>query len=138
MLIKITTGLPAKAIDPKEAPNFVLFDHAEEIEFGPATEFTSNRSFDEFVRFRPAHDLCLIRYLNPHVEHALFSDPAKKGDYEITERHRYIANSIVFTRQGQRHRVVFDGVAYICTDDGKTLERVYAGGGYNTGEEAAA
>ena len=40
----------------------------------------------------------------------------------------YVVSVITFTREGKLHVIFFDGEAYICSDEGKTLERIMAGG----------
>lgn len=132
MLIKISTGLPVKSLSEIESPNFVLFDHAEEVEFGPAEVLTEDRELQDFCVFTPPATR-VMRFINPHVERDLFALQSADGESPpvIGKDRRYLINEVLFTRKGERYRVVFDGVAYICSDEGKTLEKVYAGGGYS-------
>lgn len=73
----------------------------------------------------------------PHVDHAgikntylydtdkeLFGDPRSGGTHEPVQPKFLAAKFIDFTRNGLRCRLSVYGYAYVCNDEGRTIEKV--------------
>jgi hypothetical protein len=54
----------------------------------------------------------------------------KNGDSKVVWNPRFhlLCQRISFFDQGVQENLIFDGEAYICTNDGKTVQKIHAGG----------
>lgn len=129
MLIKIQTA--------QHADSFLLIDRVGSVRYaGNPTEFR-----------RTEVSLTHLRLMADIESTKIVLDPASAGmgfpylptphatpeDYlgKLGDTRGYRVSTPTYEREGQMRSVTFDPIAYICTDEGKTLERARAGGALN-------
>lgn len=140
-----------------EDNQWVLFDNCENVEFNHTVFSTDNYldliSYieNERLSFDVYNDEDVLRLFRPYLLDGIQSEKFKMDDYVaehgtlpvITDSDRdkakiKIANDIDFTahifincvkfiRNGVRKIVFFYTEAYVCNDQGKTIERIHAG-----------
>jgi len=129
MLIKIQTA--------QHADSFLLIDRVDNVRYeGNPTEFRSTE--DLLTHLRLMADIESSRIvLDPASAGMVFpylpTPDATPEDYlgKLSDKRVYRVNTLTYERDGQMRSVTFDTIAYICTDEGKTLERALAGGALN-------
>jgi hypothetical protein len=113
--------------------NFTLFDNAEAVECFCPVHFNGNLDGDRELRKwlqRPEeYSSYYYNFLDglPNQGAVLPETPDHPWTL-LTKRQSYSVARIKFMRAGESYRIVFDGTAYVCTDEGRTLERIEAGG----------
>ncbi len=94
-----------------ETGNWILFDNAEKVEFS-----TTPRKFHSIEEI----DAVGVDEEASHV-HYILTEPCHEGmDFENPVE----AAIISFTQNHKKHIIIFNTVAYLCNDQGKTIERV--------------
>lgn len=117
--------------------NFTLFDNAEAVECFCPTQFNGDFNGDtELKKWLEQREPGYPKrhfFLDglPHKGAATPETPEQPWIL-LYMNQSYSVSRILFQRAGEEHEILFDGTAYVCTDDGKTLERIEAGGRYET------
>lgn len=95
----------------EEDNSWVLFDNAEGVRFSTQPQrFTNQRE----LGFLSGHEGSIsVTLVLPGVDQS-----------EISEDNPLVAGVIRFTRAQKQHVVVFNTLAYLCNDTGKTVEKV--------------
>lgn len=134
MLIKIQTS--------HHADNYLLIDRVDSVKYeGNPKEFTSLESLFDYVGTMAQVESCRM-VLDPRgIDNVNCMAPKTPDCTHLAELQTFIGplgvnrvyrlNTIVYERGGEMKSVLFDTIAYICTDEGKTLERALAGGVLN-------
>lgn len=137
MLIKIAN---APYFEGSNKNSFTIFDNVSTIlscKTSP-TEHTSNEDLLFFLNLPHGQEDIVIEIFNYDAISFLeglemyktcpLMDTNKPTNEHLSENKIYLTNSIIFERGGKRHIARFDTMAYICNDEGKTLEKCFAGG----------
>lgn len=138
MLIKIAK---APYFQVSDNHSYAIYDNVELVEYcrTQPTEINSNegirRCFVEKAIFETPSPDVFIDILNGDrikdfidIDNSLVGSPAKES---LSDDKVYLYNVLIFVKGGKRYYVKFDTIAYICNDDGKTLEKCFAGGVLN-------
>lgn len=129
MLIKIATHPYSHSSDTN---NFMIIDRIECVDFSVQPRiFTNYDTTSEGLKnyLKECDRLCMVITLCPtfygRFEPSL--DSHSPVDY-LNDTRVYRINQISFTRDNEYQTHVFDTIAYICNEEGKTLEKCFAGG----------
>jgi hypothetical protein len=122
MLIKVQTAHNSIA--------YLLVDHVDSILYDAVPkEFKSQDELSDYIRKMDSlpHNRTV---LDPQTGGLIpVDDPGTPTSPKPTRQFPiYTPNTLTYERNGHRNSIVFDTIAFICTDEGKTLERAYAGG----------
>jgi len=120
--------------------SFIIFDNVSTIlscKTSP-TEHSSNEDLLFFLNLPHEQDDIVIEIFNYErisflggleiYKTSPIMDTNIPTNEHLSENKVYLTNSIIFERDGKRHIARFDTIAYICNDEGKTLEKCFAGG----------
>ena len=132
MLIKVTRGLD-------HSRNFTLFDSASSVECLCPIHFDDSKALYQWLLnlSLPADEVHHVVHEKLRWRQQPFSEETVVENFRLSRSTRYSISAVLFAREGKRHVVFFDGEAFICTNDGKTLERITAGGLYEDCDVAA-
>lgn len=135
MLIKIAKAPYLEGFDNY---SYAIYDNVESIELcrTKPIEINSNEGIQQSLVLKglfsnPAPDIFIdilnIDRINDFIDidNGVVGSPAKE---KLSDNKVYLYNVIIFVKGGKRHYVTFDTIAYICNDEGKTLEKCFAGG----------
>ncbi|WP_435018419.1 hypothetical protein TA3x_000393 [Tundrisphaera sp. TA3] len=129
MLIKVQTH--------QHSESYLLIDRVDSVSYKSSpVEFMSSDELVEHLHRSGNTEGCRV-ILDPRMAGNVYpylpSPDAKPEDYigVLSEKRVYRVNTIEYERDGQRLSVTFDTIAYICNDEGKTLEKACAGGPLN-------
>lgn len=93
-----------------DGERWVLFDDAERIEFGSTLrQFSSQDEIDSLSEGDSVEVTCVLTSIDLN---------------DINEENPLEASIINFYRSRKKHLIVFNTFAYICNDQGKTIEKV--------------
>jgi hypothetical protein len=131
MLIKVATA--------HHADSYVLFDHASNVRFqSNPQQLTDPNDLYDWIELQQGNETSLL-ILSPMpittlpLRDELGNHYARFAEMvgPLSDKRVYRVNTVQFEREGRLRSVAFDTIAYICTDEGKTLEKALAGGVLN-------
>ena len=94
-----------------ETGNWILFDNAEKVEFNTTPrKFYSIEEIDAVSIEEEASQVYFV-LTKPHHEAMDFENPVEAAIISFTQNHK-------------KSVIIFNTVAYLCNDQGKTIERV--------------
>ena len=125
MLIKIIT-------DSNLPRAFTLFDNAESVACECPVHFTDTAQLISWIKGKQLLADHVYQLTIPAMGFFFdgHSSDVGRPHTTLSESTVYVVACIAFKKNGKTHIIFFDGEAYICSDEGKTLERIIAGGLY--------
>lgn len=124
MLIKVQTA--------QHADSFLLIDRVDSVRYeANPREFASQTELSDYIRLM--HDVESAKVVLDPRTGGLYPPDHDISEYvgPLSEKRVYRLNTMTYERHGEFRSLVFDTIAYICNDDGKTLEKAIAGGVLN-------
>lgn len=94
-----------------ENGRWILFDNAEQVEFDTASRLITSR--EELTKIGPDDGGASVTFILPGL-----------NKNEISVDCPLYVSVIWFLRNQKSHVVVFNTLAYLCNDSGKTVEKV--------------
>lgn len=134
MLIKIAK---APYFEGSDKTSYILIDKVEKIDFQVHPfEFSSYFDLQNHLNLSRTIECTSLEVddvriagMNPDTGYK--SDTPAALPEPLSKDRVYQINQVAFTRDGKYESYVFDTIAYICNDEGKTLEKCFAGGVLN-------
>lgn len=138
MLIKIAN---APYFEDSTQNSFTIFDKVDIINYCQTQpqEYSTNEALSRLIDTAEGKIPC-IRSYKVDIEKSIF-DYMRIRDFigtensclaqpleQLSDNYIYRINYITFEKEGKVYLVHFDTIAYICNDEGKTLEKSFAGG----------
>lgn len=130
MLVKIAK---APYFEGSDKNSFMLVEAEEIIRFQtqPYWNFDNNKDLEQAVALWNAQGLPTLSTIDFNRIDQFISAISGNAE-ELSENKIYRANFILIRdKQGKEVQYSFDTIAYICNDEGKTLEKCFAGGVLN-------